>query len=152
MDTLTDQDKALLDVAASVAMESPDLHTKVGCIIYSPHRSNLQGACNRFPVGLAWTIDRAQRPEKYKYTLHAEHIAILHALHLGYPLNSSTLYTTQIPCATCALVIIEMGIKRVVSKPFPPTSLQKWTSELAFVTERFGEANVSLVLYDKEQS
>lgn len=152
MDALTQLDKDYLAVADVIAQQSPDLHTKVGCVIASRNRPfNTQGGFNRFPVGIPWTVDRAQRPEKYKYTLHAEHLAILHALQLGYPLDTSTLYSTQIPCSTCCLIICETGIKRVVSRPFPATSLQKWTEELSFVTERFAEADVNLVLYNKEQ-
>jgi dCMP deaminase len=147
----TQQDKEMMLVAHEVAKNSPDLHTKVGCVITTPNRDYLQGGFNRFADGLPWTVDRAQRPEKYKRTLHAEMLAIMQALYLGYPLSGSTLYSTQIPCNVCALVIIEVGIKRVVSKPFPSTSLAKWVDEQELVAEMFAETGIDLILNENRE-
>jgi len=49
-------------------------------------------------------------------TLHSEMNAILQAAKLGIPLDGATLYTFKAPCRTCAMAIINAGIKRVVSK------------------------------------
>lgn len=151
MHTLTCQDRDLMKVAHDIAKNSPDLHTKVGCIIVTKSGSQTVGGFNRFPDGLPWTLDRAARPEKYKRTLHAEAIAIMHGLYLGYPLDGASLYSTQIPCATCALFIIEVGIKRVISRRFPPTSLAKWVDEQELVTEMFGETGIDLVLNENPE-
>lgn len=146
---LTPKDKEMLKVAEEIAKGSPDLHTKVGCVILAENRDHAQGGFNRFPEGLPMTIDRLQRPEKYKRMMHAEELAIMQALYLSYPLQGATLYSTQIPCASlCALMIIETGIKRVVTKPFPIIALQKWTDDLALVTEMFGESDVDLIIED----
>lgn len=152
MNTLTQQDKELMLVAEKLAELSPDIHTKVGCVISTDSQGHIQGAFNRFPNGIAWTIDRAQRPAKYKYTLHAETLCIMQALYLGYPLEGASLYSTQIPCAPiCALLIIESGIKRVVTKPFSTVTLQKWTDELGLVMEMFAEADVDLIIEDSKE-
>jgi dCMP deaminase len=47
-------------------------------------------------------------------TLHAEQNAIIQAAKFGIPLNGSTLYCKMTPCRTCAMIIINSGIKRVV--------------------------------------
>lgn len=48
-------------------------------------------------------------------TIHAEQNAICQAAKLGIPLEGSTIYCTMVPCYTCAKMIINCGIKRVVS-------------------------------------
>jgi dCMP deaminase len=47
-------------------------------------------------------------------TLHAEQNAIIQAAKFGIPLDGSTLYCKMTPCRTCAMIIINSGIKRVV--------------------------------------
>ena len=48
-------------------------------------------------------------------TTHAEQNAICQAAKLGVSLNDSTLYCRMTPCYTCAKMIINCGIKRVVA-------------------------------------
>ena len=47
-------------------------------------------------------------------TVHAEQNAICQAAKLGISLLDSTLYCRMTPCRTCAMLIINCGIKRVV--------------------------------------
>lgn len=47
-------------------------------------------------------------------TAHAEQNAICQAARLGVPLNGSTMYCRMTPCRTCAQMIINCGIIRVV--------------------------------------
>ncbi|MBN1340212.1 MAG: cytidine/deoxycytidylate deaminase family protein, partial [Bacteroidales bacterium] len=47
-------------------------------------------------------------------TVHAEQNAICQAARLGIALEGSTLYCRMTPCRTCAMLIINCGIKRVV--------------------------------------
>jgi dCMP deaminase len=47
-------------------------------------------------------------------TVHAEQNAICQAAKLGISLKDSTLYCRMTPCRTCAMLIINCGIKRVV--------------------------------------
>jgi dCMP deaminase len=46
--------------------------------------------------------------------VHAEQNAICQAAKLGIPLEGSTLYCRMTPCRTCAMLIINCGIVRVV--------------------------------------
>ena len=48
-------------------------------------------------------------------TVHAEQNAICQAARRGVALNGSTLYCTMTPCRTCAMLIINCGIKKVVA-------------------------------------
>lgn len=47
-------------------------------------------------------------------TVHAEQNAICQAARLGIALEGSTLYCKMTPCRTCAMLIINCGIERVV--------------------------------------
>jgi dCMP deaminase len=47
-------------------------------------------------------------------TVHAEQNAICQAARLGISLQGSTLYCRMTPCRTCAMLIINCGIERVV--------------------------------------
>ncbi|MBS3091408.1 cytidine/deoxycytidylate deaminase family protein [Candidatus Pacearchaeota archaeon] len=47
-------------------------------------------------------------------TLHAEQNAICQTAKNGVSINGSVLYTMMTPCRTCAMLIINSGIKRVV--------------------------------------
>jgi len=49
-------------------------------------------------------------------TTHAEQNAICQAAKLGVSLDGATLYCKMTPCATCAKLIINAGIKRVVAQ------------------------------------
>ncbi len=49
-------------------------------------------------------------------TVHAEQNAICQAAKLGISLEGSTLYCKMTPCRTCAMMIINCGIKRVVAE------------------------------------
>jgi len=47
-------------------------------------------------------------------TVHAEQNAICQAARLGISLEKATLYCRMTPCRTCAMLIINCGIRRVV--------------------------------------
>ena len=47
-------------------------------------------------------------------TVHAEQNAICQAAKLGISIDGATLYCRMTPCRTCAMLIINCGIKRVV--------------------------------------
>ncbi|MBR3551708.1 MAG: cytidine/deoxycytidylate deaminase family protein [Bacteroidales bacterium] len=47
-------------------------------------------------------------------TVHAEQNAICQAARRGIALDGATLYCRMTPCRTCAMLIINCGIKRVV--------------------------------------
>lgn len=49
-----------------------------------------------------------------EFTLHAEQNAIVYAAKAGIPINNTTIYVTMSPCKTCAKLIAQSGITRVV--------------------------------------
>jgi dCMP deaminase len=82
-------------------------------------------------------------------TLHAEQNAILQAARFGIPLEGSTLFCKMTPCRTCAMMIINAGIKRVVCE-------RRYHAD-ADTIEMFKQAGIELcimngdvVKYDKQ--
>ena len=51
-------------------------------------------------------------------TIHAEQNAICQAAKFGISLDGATLYCQMEPCAVCAKMIVNTGIKRVVCKKY----------------------------------
>lgn len=49
-------------------------------------------------------------------TVHAEQNAICQAAKRGVSLEGSTVYVTMTPCRTCAMLLINIGIKRIVAE------------------------------------
>ena len=49
-------------------------------------------------------------------TIHAEQVAICEAASLGHSTKGATIYTSLVPCKTCANLIVECGIKKVIAK------------------------------------
>lgn len=48
------------------------------------------------------------------YVIHAEQNALMFCAKNGIPTDGTTMYITLSPCATCAKLLVQAGIKRVV--------------------------------------
>jgi len=75
-------------------------------------------------------------------TLHAEQNAIIQAARFGIPLEGATLYCKMTPCRTCAMMIINAGIKRVVCE-------KRYHAD-ADTIELFKQAGVELAIMNDE--
>ncbi|MDD2257851.1 MAG: cytidine/deoxycytidylate deaminase family protein [Patescibacteria group bacterium] len=75
-------------------------------------------------------------------TTHAEQNAICQAARFGAAIDGATIYVKMSPCYTCAKMIINSGIKRVVcNQDYHASARSK---------EIFKEAGVEFVLLDEE--
>lgn len=75
-------------------------------------------------------------------TIHSEQNAICQAAKLGVPLEGSTMYCFMTPCRTCAMLIINSGIKKVVAQKDYHAS--KATKKI------FEKTGIELKILDKE--
>ena len=87
-------------------------------------------------------MERLENREiKYRTIIHAEINAILSA---GKPLEGCTLYVWPfMPCSQCASIIIQSGIRRVVTVP---SDSERWAESFRYTEELFREAEVELVM------
>lgn len=137
-------DNYFLDLAEAAALPSKDPSTKVGAVIVRPDRTVASLGYNGFPRGVADTDERLNdRPTKYEMVVHAEPNAILSARE---PVRGYTMYTTLFTCSGCAKLVIQAGIKRVIS---PTYDIERWEKSLAMSKLLFAEAGVEFQLIDR---
>jgi len=97
-----------------------------GCVITKDKRIVSAGYVGS-PIGLPHCDDIGHEMHTVKHedehetrhcirTAHAEQNAIVQAARFGIALEGSTLYCKMTPCYTCGKMIINAGIKRVVSE------------------------------------
>ena len=101
-------DLYFLDMLELVKTRSPDIHTKVACILTENNRIVSTGF-NGWPSGL----DNLplERPEKYNFLCHSELNSICNLLIK--PTNP-TAYITHIPCRTCLVALWQINCRRIV--------------------------------------
>ncbi len=116
-------DEYFMEVAEVVAKRSTCLRRSVGAVVVKDKRILATGY-NGAPTGLAHCaaagclrerlgIPSGERIEICR-GLHAEQNALIQAAKYGISLEDSTIYTTLEPCITCAKMLINAGIKKIV--------------------------------------
>lgn len=139
-------DRRFLTLAKQIAGWSKDPSTKVGAVIADKKRIVSLGY-NGFATGCEDSRTRlAIRELKYPRIIHAEVNAIIWAR--GHQ-EGCTIYTYPfMPCSSCASVVVNAGITRVVS--FLNVQNPRWTESFRISNEIFNEANVKVDLYENE--
>lgn len=79
-----------------------------------------RGECLRVKLGI-----ESGTKQELCYAIHAEQNAIIQAAKLGVSIEGATLYCTNFPCAICAKMMINAGIKRLIYKYDYPDEFSK---------------------------
>ncbi len=110
-----DWDDYFLDIAFAVAERSTCDRAHVGAVLVSDRRILTTGY-NGAPSGLPHCdeVGHLLVDGHCVRTLHAEQNAIIQAALHGVSIGGSTAYVTHQPCLTCAKMLINAGIRRVV--------------------------------------
>ena len=126
-------DEYFMEMAELTAKRSTCMRRSVGAVIVKDNRAVATGY-NGAPKGIAHCENRGgcirqqmnvpsgQRHELCM-ALHAEQNAIIQAAAMGNSIEGGTIYITHQPCAICAKMIINSGIKRNVIKEGYPDEL-----------------------------
>ncbi len=126
-------DEYFMEMAELTAKRSTCMRRSVGAVIVKDNRAIATGY-NGAPKGIAHCEERGgcirqqlnvpsgQRHELCM-ALHAEQNAIIQAAAMGNSIEGGTIYITHQPCAICAKMIINSGIKRIVIKEGYPDEL-----------------------------
>lgn len=136
-------DHRFLALAGNIADWSKDPSTRVGAVLVNDLRQVIGMGYNGFPRGVDDLPSRyADRDWKYHFTQHAEANAVLQAV--ASP-RDATAYVTHHPCANCAGMLIQAGVRRIVTTT-PDAGLAE-RFERSFEVARFmcTEAGVKLV-------
>lgn len=127
-------DQYFMEIAVVVASRSTCLRRQVGALIVINKRI-LSTGYNGAPVGLSHCGEIGCLREQLKVPsgerhelcrgLHAEQNAIIQAAVHGVAINGAVLYCTHYPCAVCAKMLVNAGIKSIVLAHNYPDQLAK---------------------------
>lgn len=145
-------DEYFMEIANTVAKRATCDRGRSGCVIARDKQLLVTGYVGS-PNGMAHCDDVGHQMKQMVHedgmstnhcvrTVHAEQNAICQAAKLGIALEESTLYCRMTPCRTCAMLIINCGIKRVVCEKKYHAGKES--------EEMFKLANVSLVFINDE--
>ena len=117
-------DQYFMRIAFEVAERSTCNRAKVGAIVVRDKRILTTGY-NGSPAGLPHCTEVGCLivGDHCVRTLHAEQNAIIQAALHGVSVSGGTIYVTHQPCLTCAKMVINAGIERVVYQGRYPDEL-----------------------------
>ncbi|MFH0894506.1 MAG: cytidine/deoxycytidylate deaminase family protein [Bacteroidota bacterium] len=117
-------DDYFIEIANTVAKRATCDRGRSGCVIVRDKQILVSGYVGS-PMGLPHCDEIGHQMKKMIHedgsetnhcvrTVHAEQNAICQAAKRGIALEGATLYCRMTPCRTCAMLIINCGITRVV--------------------------------------
>lgn len=145
-------DEYFMGIAQTVATRATCDRGRSGCVIVRDKQILVTGYVGS-PKGLPHCDDVGHQMKKVVHedghvsnhcvrTVHAEQNAITQAARLGIPIADATLYCKMTPCRTCAMLIINAGITRVVcEKKYHAGSESE---------QMFAQAGIELVFFNEE--
>jgi dCMP deaminase len=135
-----------LELAEFIAQWSKDPSTKVGAVIVDEKRRIVSTGYNGFAIGVDDSENRlVDRTIKYPIILHAEENAMSFAKQ---NLDNCSLYVSGLPpCAHCASLIIQSGIKNVYAWNLDIP--ERWKDSINLTNQLFCEAGVKLSFIPK---
>ena len=145
-------DRYFLDLCEAVSKRATCDRGKSGCVIVKDKRILATGYVGS-PAGLPHCDeighdmrrvfnDAGNVTQHCVRTLHAEQNAIIQAAKFGLSIDGATLYCKMVPCRSCAMMIINSGIKRVVA--------EKHYHAEADTVKMFKDAGIGLVIMNDE--
>ncbi len=117
-------DEYFMEVANAISKRATCDRGRSGCVIAKDRQILVTGYVGS-PKGLPHCDDVGHQMKKMMHedgsvtqhcvrTVHAEQNAICQAARKGISIEGATLYCRMTPCRTCAMLIINCGISRVV--------------------------------------
>ncbi len=117
-------DEYFMEITRTVAKRATCSRGRSGCVIARDNQILVTGYVGS-PTGLPHCDEVGHQMKKMQHedgsvtqhcvrTVHAEQNAICQAAKRGISIDGGTLYCKMTPCRTCAMLIINCGIKRVV--------------------------------------
>ncbi|MFA6950819.1 MAG: cytidine/deoxycytidylate deaminase family protein [Lentimicrobiaceae bacterium] len=152
-------DEYFMEVANTIAKRATCDRGRSGCVIARNKQILVTGYVGS-PVGLPHCDEVGHLFKQMTHadgkvtnhcvrTVHAEQNAICQAAKLGIALEGATLYCRMTPCRTCAMLIINCGIVRVVcqSKYHDGEDSEAMFSEAGI---KLDYVNDAILQYDKQ--
>ena len=156
-------DRAWLLKAAALAADTPEKGgsphptVKVGAILVDAKGKKIAAASNGFAHG----VDR-RRPERYEngsrslWINCAEQMVVAQAVRHQANLKGAKLYVTLEPCAVCAGLLVECGIREIIvplsSRRSYAKLKAKWKKSIEIGTSKLTEAGVKITAVDLDDT
>lgn len=139
---ITFNDLKFMQLAHSISEKSED-STKVGSVIVNSFNNEvISFGFNTFPVNVNKKIDeRWNNPLKGRYIVHSEASAIINSKK---DVSGYTMYITYYPCSTCAGLIVNSGIKKIICENKPDFNHERWGESWKIAQTIFEEAAVNV--------
>lgn len=134
-----------LPIAAAVAGLSKDPDRKVGAVALNDDGMILAVGYNGFPRGINDDRTRLEnRSVKLALTSHGEANVVAQAAYAGHSLKGSTVVIHgKYPCSSCTKLLIQAGVKRIITPPPDPNS--SWFDDSKFSTDMLAEVGVEVI-------
>jgi dCMP deaminase len=139
-----------------VAFFSTHPTTKIGClIVLDPAKFGeiieLGRGTNQLPLGITSHPGRLQKPDIDTWVQHAEAQAIAFAARRGRMIDGATMLLNWFPCATCAGLIINAGIAKLIcDRKVKEERFNDPPYYFAIAEEMLREARVVIEYFDEE--
>lgn len=99
-----------IGIAKVVSHRSHDIHTQHGCVITDKQHRILGVGYNGFPKGMNDNVLPKDRPDKYRWMIHAERNALANCVIRP---DDGIAYVTGQCCNDCIISLWQEGIKTV---------------------------------------
>lgn len=148
-----DRYKRFMPIALSVASLSKDASTKVGALILGPDMEIRTTGWNGAPRGSRADVDgRTQsREDRLYWTVHAEANAVANAARHGASLKGTTMVVTHTPCMSCAKLLVQAGVTRIVSPAPTGQFAERWKEEFDRARLLFKECGIELIEMEEDE-
>jgi dCMP deaminase len=150
MNKLTKWDKRFFQEALIKSSFSKDPSTQVGAVAVNDDHVIISSGWNGFPRGIADDQRLNNRDTKYPLIVHAEMNLIYNAARIGLSLKNSKIYVYgMLICNSCALGIIQSGIKHVfiIIPEESEKNIFRWSNSWNLSKQIFDETNIRYSLY-----
>ncbi len=139
------------DLAKTASEKSKDRGHKVGAVVIGPDGEIRSLGYNGFVRGADDSNEIwHKRPNKYKFTIHAEANCVSNAARYGASLKRCEVYVTLPPCSQCTALLCQCGVKAIhFLLPIEDVEgwNQRWAEDFRFSIDIATAAKVELFGY-----
>jgi dCMP deaminase len=135
----------------NISWKSKDPKTKIGAVLIRDNIPVIQ-CFNGFARKVKDLPERYNNRElKRKMVAHAEENTVLLSARLGKSSDNTVCYTQGVPCAHCAIALINGGISEIVIHKQWPNLIhsQEWVDSVELSKQMLTEANINIKVFDK---
>lgn len=143
-----------LPVAKQLASLSKYPRTKVAAVAFGPGMEIRATGWNGAPRGSDADVDHRiqDRDEALHWIAHAEANVVCNAARSGASLNGCVVLVTHPPCMNCAKLLVQAGVKSVISVRPTPEFIGRWGDDMDRSDALFAECGIDSYWISEENN